>query len=510
MRQGGYPRTRAWTLARLGITAILASFLGIPNVAAAKPTPPNVVVIVADDLGFADISANAPARIPTPHIDALAKRGVRFVNGYSTAPVCSPSRAAMLTGRYQQRSGFEYLTDSSTPEGAATTGLAASEPTLPEMLKKRGYASAAIGKWHLGSAPRFWPTRRGFDEFYGFLRGEIAHIDADAAGAISAPVAYLGDRNFKRSNEWGIMRLNSRSTAPDRVDNANRYLPEAMSEEADSFISRNRRRPFFLYLSSSLPHSPLQTTGKYWDRFPRITDKPRRIYAAMVSALDDSVGETMASLERNGVADNTIVVFVSDNGCAGYIGQGICDCSVLAGAKLGQLEGGTRVPFIVAWPGRLPSGIVERRPVSTLDIVPTVLAGSAPRHNRPPPPLQPLDGIDLVALYRPDVPAADRPLFFRMEPFSWMRQGGWKLIRDRRLEQFNQGGYGRAKNAVVISLFNLDEDPLEERDVAYENPAVVARLIDLLDKWEATLQPPAWPGTDSRYSFCGRTIDARN
>lgn len=489
------------------VTMLAMLVMLIANRASAEPSrrPPNIIVIFADDLGYADVSAYAKGRIPTPNIDRLGRQGVRFTSGYATASVCSPSRAALLTGRYQQRFGFEYLVEA-RGQGAAESGLPVGQATMADALKARGYATAVLGKWHLGTARKFWPTERGFDEFFGFLRGEMAHVDANTPGTHSAEVAYLGARNFHRDANSTMVRLTVGASSPTPVDNGSDYMPDVLTREATGYIQRHREKPFFLYVAHHAPHSPLQVTDKYWKRFPSISSKPQRIYAGMVSALDDSVGAIMAAVNMAGIARDTIIVFASDNGCAGYMGQGICDCSVLSGAKLGQGEGGSRVPFIVSAPGRLPQGRVDDRPVSTLDVLPTVIAAI---DGKPASAGLSLDGIDLATLYS-GAPAEERPLFFRMQPMSWMRLGDWKLIRDSRLAAINVSGYGTARNAVITGLFNLRTDPHERRDVAYENPAKVAELSHQLDRWEATLKPPAWPGTDSRYFFCGTMIDARN
>lgn len=316
--------------------------------------PPNIVFIFADDLGIADTSVYGSEVIKTPSIDNLAKTGVRFTNGYATHPVCSPSRAGVLTGRYQQRHGWEF-----NPAGRdVDTGMSIAESTFADELRASGYATAMVGKWHLGHDGPYHPLQRGFDEFFGVLAGGSIFIDPDTPG-----VETIGQVPNTRSSLVSIKRGYGTEVVDD-------YLTDVFTDEAVDFIERHQEKPFFLYLSHITPHTPLQATSKYLDRYRHIEDPATRIYAAMVASLDASVAAVIAKLEETGLRDNTLVVFASDNGCAGYI-NGACSNAPFGGFKRYHQEGGIRVPFILNWPAGLPSGAIYEHPVISLDLLAT-------------------------------------------------------------------------------------------------------------------------------------------
>lgn len=458
------------------LAAALVSGCGDAAKTGATTQARNVIVILADDLGVADVSAYFPDRIPTPHIDRIAQGGVRFDAGYATAAMCSPSRAGLLTGRYQNRFGFEYNAGSDERVEAEGLGLDAGERTIADLLRSAGLYTGMIGKWHQGSRPEFEPTARGFDEFFGFFAGSTNYIEPDVPGVINGePIERRDGASFWKQ----ILREPGRQV----VDNADQYLTEELTREAVEFLDRNRERPFFLYLAYNAPHTPLQTTQKYYDRFPQIADERLRIYAAMVSALDDGVGAVLDRLDALGLADDTLVVFLSDNGCAAY--ASLCDCS-LRGGKLTLLEGGTRIPYLMRWPRGLPAGVVYDQPVTALDVLPTALraiGASAPDEPR-------RDGVDLTPFVRGTAQGAPHDtLFWRSEPLLAVRQGPWKLWESR--------------DGAFSHLFDLSADPGEQNDLAASQPDRVRRLREDFAAWSADLVEPAWDPRNIVVNACG-------
>ncbi len=364
-------------IAGLDRAAPVVSAAPAPTRAEPPTRPPNLIVILADDLGYGDICAYGCANGKTPHIDALAKSGVRFTQGYVTAPVCSPSRAALMTGRYQQRFGHEFNPGGGGRDQKEALGTPVTERLFPQYLKERGYATGMVGKWHLGALPQFLPPARGFDEFFGF--SQAAHLYLDPA----TPNVHFIDRGGRsRGTPLQASTPAIRSFAANEPVEEKEYLTEAFTREAVSFIERHRAEPFFLYVAYNAPHTPLQVTDSYYDRFPEIEDEAHRIFAAMVSALDDGVGEITAALERAGLASSTMVVFASDNGCATYTEA--CSNGPLLGGKLTFFEGGVRVPFLAVVAGNDPVRQGHRR--AGLDARPPAngaRAGGRPAADRP-------------------------------------------------------------------------------------------------------------------------------
>jgi arylsulfatase A-like enzyme len=469
-------RHRDWIVCAL---ALLAS-------AAAAADRPNVVVILADDMGYADVSAYRAGRIPTPNIDGLAAGGVRFTDGYVAAPVCSPSRAALMTGRYQQRFGFEFNNGPAERDVRQNLGLPKGEIPLAAALKPAGYRTALVGKWHLGSNPDFYPTNRGFDEFFGILTGATLYIDPTLPG-----VHTFVRPGAARGAERGAP--NEVFTGADRqvVDNFDRYLTDEFADKAVDFIQRTaKKEPFFLYLAFNAPHDPLQVTQKYYDRFPHIENEMQRIYAGMVSAVDDGVGRVLEALEAAGVADDTLVVFLTDNGCAAYYPE-LCACEPMRGGKLTHFEGGTRVPFITRWSGRFPAGKVYEHPVSSLDIFPTALAAAGV----PLPSDRVYDGVDL-APYVTGTNTAEphSTLYWWRSPMRSVRSGDWKLWV--------------SEQGDVKLLYDLGSDPNERQNLYDQRPDKVKELTALLDEWHADKVPPAWPSRPhTRYEACEASFE---
>lgn len=444
--------------------AALLAFLVPPSgtVHAVPPERrPNIVVIVADDLGYAELGCQGGADIRTPHIDSIARHGIRFTSGYVTAPVCSPSRAALLTGRYQQRFGHE-LNAIGPQNRLPHVGLPTAEKTIADDLRAAGYATGIVGKWHLGGTEPYHPLRRGFGEFFGFLHEGHFYVD----GRRSRAVSLLRPDEPPYDEQNPILR----GTRP--VGDFD-YLTDELTREAVAFIDRHRDRPFFLYLPYNAVHSPMQATEADLGRFPEIKDRKRRIFAAMLASLDDGVGEVLGKLRAAGLMEETLLIFVSDNG--GPTAELTSSNAPLRGGK-GQLrEGGIRVPFLMRWEGRLPAGVVFDRPVSSLDILPTALSAAgveAPRGAK-------LDGADLLPYLggRNDGPPHER-LYWRYGGKAAVREGRWKLVRD--------GGH------KPWELYDLDQDIGESNDLTARNPEMVDRLRAAWERWNSGLSGPLW------------------
>jgi len=450
-----------------GIVAVFATLAVGPGATAAEKG--NVIFIVADDLGYGELGSFGGRDIPTPHIDSLARHGVRFTNAYVTAPFCAASRAALLTGRYQTRFGFEF-----NPIGAANAdpaiGLPVTETTLPEVMREQGYATALVGKWHLGGSAKFNPQRRGFDEFFGFLHEGHYYVPPPWDGHVTwlrRRTLPDGARGRWTSPEGRVVwstHLNSFEPDYD-ADNPilrnsqpveeRSNLTDAFSREAEAFIVRHRSQPFFLLLAYNSVHSPMQGADAYLERFAPIADIQRRIFAAMLAQLDDGVGRVLARVRAEGLEERTLIVFLSDNG--GPTRELTSSNQPLRGEKGALLEGGIRVPMLLQWKGRAPAGRVEPRMVSALELFPTavVAAGGKPAAN--------LDGVDLL----PHLSASpEQPIraqhYWRVGAQAALRAGDWKLHR------------GRGDNAW--QLFNLAEDIAEARDQSAAQPAKRAEL----------------------------------
>jgi arylsulfatase B len=426
--------------------------------------PPNIVLVVIDDVGYAEMGCQG-GDIPTPRIDELARRGVRCTAGYVTAPYCSPSRAALLTGRYQQRFGHE-LNPVGEMNDRPGVGPPESERTIGDYLKAAGYATGAVGKWHLGAHPPHHPLGRGFSEFFGFLREGHFYVPPAPGRSSPAVVAHL------RTPEPAYNRLNPILRGEAIVEEAE-YLTAAFARESVDFIHRNRETPFFLYLAFNASHSPMQARKADFDRFGSIADSHRRVWAAMMAALDEAVGRVQDELRRCGLERETLVVFLSDNG--GPTAELTSRNAPFSGGKGTMLEGGIRVPFLLSWPGHLPEGTTYDEPVSTLDVLPTVLSAAG----LPVPVGVELDGVDLV----PFLSSRDRSpphaaLFWRMGQGRAIRFDRWKLLRSRDREPFR--------------LHDLVLDPAEQHDLAARRPQLVRELSVLLQDWEDQMIPPRW------------------
>ena len=341
----------------------------------AEKNHPNVIVIMTDDLGYVDVGFNGSKDIPTPNIDRIAQNGVKFTNGYTPYAVCSPSRAGFITGRYQQRFGYER--NAQYRPNDPNMGLPQTEKTIPEVIGQSGYTSGIIGKWHLGAHISNHPLNRGFDFFYGHLGGGHRYFPEELT--IKDSYSFSDEPMSYRS--W-IMR----DHVPEKTDE---YLTDEFSNEAVSFVERNQDRPFFLYLAYNAPHGPLQATQKYLDRFDHIKNKKRKTYAAMVSAVDDGVGHLLNKLEALNISENTMIFFLSDNG--GPEPKNGSNNGPLREGKSSIYEGGNRIPFAMQWPAQITPMVYEY-PISSLDILPTIAEWT----NTPISADRPLDGVNII------------------------------------------------------------------------------------------------------------------
>jgi arylsulfatase A-like enzyme len=430
-----------WLALVLGVSALptsSASAIGEQNAKGAGR--PDIVLIVLDDLGYGDLGCFGCTDIRTPHIDQLARQGVKSTNFYANGPVCTPTRAALMTGRYQQRVGLEWAIS----PGQKEPGLPVEESVLARMLKREGYATGLFGKWHLGYRREFGPLAHGFDEFFGLLSADIDHYSHLEING--EPDLYEGDRPVARKG----------------------YMTDLITERAAAFIERHASEPFFLEVAYNAVHWPFQPPDSPDDvRDPTTWYRgTRRDYSRMLERVDDGVGAILGALERRGLTDRTLVIFTNDNG-----GEQLSRGTPLRGGKGILLEGGIRVPCIARWPGRLPAGKVSAVPAVTMDLTATILgaAGAGPPEGRK------LDGVDLIPILGGTKPDPERTLFWRIDRGmggQWAaRKGKWKYIR-------YAGGE---------LLFDLDDDVGERRDLSKGHPDTVAEIRKEVMQWEAEM-----------------------
>ena len=423
---------------------------------------PNIIVIIADDLGYADVGFNGCKDIPTPNIDRIATNGVKFTNGYVTYSVCGPSRAGLLTGRYPQRFGYERNPQYRPHD--PNMGLPKEEKTLAEALKQVGYTSGIVGKWHQGADISNHPLNRGFDEFFGHLGGGHAYFPE----LLIIKDSYSVDSDEGVSYKTWIMRNHE-------PIQTKKYLTDEFSDEAVRFVEKHQKQPFFLYLAYNAPHSPLQATQQYLDRFPNIEDKKRKTYAAMVSAVDDGVGKVLDKLESLKLDKNTLVYFLSDNG--GPEKDNSSDNGVLREGKSSIYEGGYRVPFAMQWKGIVNPGVYDNA-ISSLDIFATIAALSKVPIKKD----RPLDGVNMI----PYITANNKGL-----PHETIY-----------LRKFDEKGYSvRHKDLKLVlkkdgipQLYDLKKDIGEQNDIAKQFPDEVKKLDKIRLEWDSQLIDPIFEG----------------
>ncbi|MEM6345039.1 MAG: sulfatase-like hydrolase/transferase [Bacteroidota bacterium] len=423
---------------------------------AQSPQQANIILIIADDAGYADFGFQGSNEFKTPHLDRLASQGMRFSQAYVTAAVCGPSRAGLLTGRYQQRFGFEennvpgYMDHYGLDDDEM--GLPPEEKTIAEYLKQLGYQTALFGKWHQGNADRFHPLKQGFDEFLGFRGGARSYFPFNQAHPTNQHERLLesGFRNFGEVEG---------------------YLAYTLANAAADFVERHQDTSFFVMLSFNSVHTPMEVEKKELGQFPELEGKRKKL-AAMTVAMDKACGTLLQKIEALGLEQKTLIVFTNDNG--GPSDTNGSNNFPLSGTKANHLEGGIRVPFLMKWEGVIPAASLYEFPVSTLDLLPSFwyAAGGDPSQ------LKDLDGINLFPYLQGK--QSDRPherLFWKKESRAAVRDGDWKLLRfpDRPAE-----------------LYYLPNDISESNNLADEYPAKVKTLYKLLFEWELTLARPRW------------------
>jgi arylsulfatase A len=455
-------------LRRLAAATFVASFVVVsldaqrPNTEAAAR--PNVVLIIADDLGYGDLGSYGASDVRTPNLDKLAREGVRLTDAYANGAVCTPTRAALMSGRYQQRVGIEWVLGGADRD----RGLPVTGTSLPALLQKSGYATGLFGKWHLGFTPAFGPNAHGFDEFFGFLGGGVdywTHRGGDGQPDLfenTTPVetpAYLTDEITRRSVNF----INKHATRPFFVEVAYNavHWPFQVHDRPPS--EAERRAPVRLYQG---PNDPVPAT--------------RQDYVKMLQRADEGVGEILAALSRHGVAGNTLVIFTSDNG-----GEWLSRNDPFFHHKATLWEGGIRVPLILRWPDRLRAGSTSAQVAITMDLSASILAAtkvSVPSDFKG-------DGIDILPILRGESRNVDRQLFWRIaqpdRQQKAVRSGSWKLVVD---------GSGRGAAISDRLLFDLQDDPGERRDLAARHPDIIVRLTQLLADWEKEVGPIAARG----------------
>jgi arylsulfatase A-like enzyme len=432
------------------LPAILLSFPICSLSLAASPRP-NILFIVGDDMGYADVGFHGCKDIPTPNLDALAASGMRFTSGYVSGPYCSPTRAGLMTGRYQTRFGHE-----SNPSG--DNGLPLTERTIADRLKAAGYVTGLVGKWHLGAQPQFHPQKRGFDEFYGFLGG--AHDYFKSAGILrgAEPVTELD------------------------------YTTDAFAREAVAFIERYKSKPWFLYLAFNAVHTPMQATDERLKRFPNVADDKRRTYDAMMLAMDEAIGRVRQKLVETGLERNTLVCFISDNGGPTMPGTTINASrnDPLRGSKRTTLEGGIHVPFVVSWPSRLKPGVFTQ-PAIQLDLTATALAAAGVQVDQDPK----LEGVDLLPFLTGEKTGTPHDaLYWRFGQQMAIRLGDYKLVRYDSNADTLTGG--RNQPVTAAKLYNLAADIGETKDLAAGMPDKVKELQAKWDAWNVANVKPLW------------------
>ena len=477
--------------------------------------PPNIIVILADDLGFNDVTTYGGGYgqrgVPTPNIDSIARDGVRFDQGYAGAAVCTVSRAALMTGRYPWRFGVEFTptpgamarvagelyADTNSPYPVVINkqkadeaksfndlGMPASEQTVAELLKARAYHTIHIGKWHLGSTPEMRPNNQGFDESL-FMESGL-YLPENDANVVNSKQAFDPIDKFL----WPNMRFGVSYNGGKWFEPA-KYLTDYFTDEAVTAIKRNKNQPFFLYLAHWGVHTPLQASKADYDALPNIPDHRRRVYAAMVKSIDRSVGRVLQTLREEGLDDNTIVIFTSDNGAPGYIGIPEVN-QPYRGWKLTQFEGGVHVPYVAKWPGHIRAGTQYKQPVSNIDILPTVVAaagGSLPTDRV-------IDGVNLLPfLGKNATQQPQRSLFWRDGPYRTVQDGGWKLIVSERPKK--------------DWLFNLTDDPTEKLNLAATQPQKLAQLKAVLQAHHANMPAPLWSSFIELPVAIDKTLDQK-
>ena len=486
----------------LFFSAILISAQTLPNTQPGK-IPPNIILIIADDLGYSDLASYGNSQVHTPNIDSLGIKGVRFTQAYVTSPICAPSRMSIITGRYQQRFGAEFMLydkfDASVkkkikkqffsfnkkPLGIHTlkphflldrsvylTDLPVNEITMAELLKQKGYATGYVGKWNLTSSPGVFPDMHGFDYSYYFDGALSRYVDdpVDTNLYINMHLPWA----FSEIPAWAPRHGSTEIKEGRSIVKDSGYLTFSLAGKGIDFIERNKKKPFFLTLSFNAPHDPFQVPKKYYERIQNEKDSVRRVYCGMIEALDDAVGSVLKKLKQEGLINNCLILFISDNGGATYTRS--TSNAPLRGGKATHFDGGITVPFFMQYPNGLNGRQTYNKPVSSLDIYSTIAAVSSAALDAD----RIYDGVNLLPYLTNDSLVPHRDFFWRNGYSKAFRRGDWKL-------------YVNEKNKISF-LFNIAEDREEKNDLSARRPDKLKELRDALKAWEKkNTVPPLWP-----------------
>lgn len=414
----------------------------------AQSDRPNIIYIMADDLGYADLSCYGRKEYQTPNLDKLAAQGVKLMNAYAAAPVCTPTRVAFMTGRYPARVPLGLKEPLAWNAGDSTFGLPSDQPTIANLLKNAGYETFLIGKWHLGFNPGASPMKHGFDYFFGFNGGGLDYIS-------------------HRSPRKGPSDLYEN----DKPVNVEGYMTELLQQKSIDVIRRQHSKPFFLNIMLSAPHWPWQAPGDpaYPDTMNWVNGGSLATYAGMMKSMDDAIGALLKALDEQNLSKNTVVIFTSDNG-----GERFSDMGMYKGKKMELWEGGIRVPAFVRWPGRIKAGSTSNQQANTMDWTATILSLAKAK----PDAAYPLDGIDLSAILTGKQSEIERTMFWRIfqrTQHKAVRDGKWKYMQDQKGQEY---------------LFDLAADPSEKNDLKDKEPAVFQKMKEKYTAWEAAMLKP--------------------
>ena len=463
-----------------------------------KEGKPNIILILADDLGFNDVSyyngGAADGSLLTPHIDSLAKEGVAFLNGYAASPVCSPSRAAIMTGRYSSRYGFEFTPYPAQAArimnllrqdgelgtinlegvqwdevGLTVGGLPNEEITIAEMLKENGYYTAHIGKWHLGGfTDGMMPNDQGFDD--SLMLNSSLYFPKNHPDIVNAKIDSSVEDMVWASSQYAASFNGSKPFKPGG------YLTDYYTDEAVKVIDNNKDRPFFLYLGHFAPHNPLQSLKKDYEKHSHMENHTLQVYAGMIEALDRSIGKIISALEKNGLTENTLIIFTSDNGGAGYIGLDNIN-KPYRGWKLTHFEGGMHIPFFAKWPAKIKKGMKYDKRIHHTDIFSTILGAANIEH----PKEITIDGVNLIPfLNNEKIGEPHETLYWKNVTYQAIIHDNWKLMRSK---------YPKEKEY----LYNLGKDPYEQNNLAMSEPEIKSLLHEKLNTHIESMPEPSWP-----------------
>ena len=460
---------------------------------------PNVVLIIVDDLGKEDIELYNPSGVRTPNISRLAKDGVLFTNAYSSSSVCSPSRAGLFTGRYQQRFGFErqpmnryarnrmeyFIVDhlintepmslistmsKVTKEEISKQGMPGEEILISEIMQSNGYSTGLCGKWHLGHNDPFKPNARGFDFHYGFYEAFTLYTPENSEGIVDYRHDYFANKHIWRQKRKKTCAIRVK----DSIVMEEEYLTFSIARQSIQFVEENKDNPFFLVTAFSAPHTPFQVPVEYYNLFSHIEDENKRVYSGMIAALDDGVGMITSALDSMGLSDNTLIIFCSDNGGATYTEA--TDNGSLKAGKFSQFEGGVNIPMIISWGDKVSVGSSYSDPVCLLDIFSTIASAAEIE----PPDDRTYDGVNLMPYLKNNERSPHRYLYWRTDFNRAIRSEEWKLIWNVRDQQ--------------VFLYDLKSDKPERKNVADLYPEIVKTLQSAYELWDDDMIPPSWPG----------------